>query len=479
MGAGSVRRPGTWRLAAMLADKTQGLVASPFAHLTEAQALFLSLPAKAGGFWLRTLTEAVPMTDATGKTSPCAAIAFTATGLVQMGLVTDPIADLATEFREGMAAPDRQHRLGDDNPETTLPGGWSNDTVHALLLLYESDDTALQAFMQVARNALTAGGVTVTRELRLSLHADPTADGDPREHFGFADGISQPVPHGEAIVDDTGAPYPVDPLHGIAAGDILIGELNAHGERAPGPLVPAASDPHKLLPDAEGYQGLRDFGRCGSYLVVRELHQDVAAFWTSMDRAGATIGQDADWVAARAVGRERDGTPLAPAEALPDPEDGDPRNDFAYFAHDRHGLVCPVGSHMRRANPRDGLAPDAGSAPDLLTAANNHRLLRRARKFGPPIADMRKDDGVARGLLFMALNTDLVRQFEFVQRTWMFNPGFGVLDESDPLLGPAGPMSIPARPFRLRPHVDTYIRLAGGDYFFLPGMDALAYLASL
>ena len=111
---------------------------------------------------------------------------------------------------------------------------------------------------------------------------------------------------------------------------------------------------------------------------------------------------------------------------------------------------------------------------------NNHRILRRGRKFGPDIADPRVDDGAERGLLFMCLNTDLVRQFEFVQQTWLLNPGFAVLfDETDPLLGPKGPFSLPDRPLRRRAEVETFVRFAGGDYFFLPSLPALDYLQSL
>jgi deferrochelatase/peroxidase EfeB len=84
------------------------------------------------------------------------------------------------------------------------------------------------------------------------------------------------------------------------------------------------------------------------------------------------------------------------------------------------------------------------------------------------------------GLLFMCLNTDIKRQFEFVQQTWMLNPSFAALvGEQDPLLGPAGPFTIPQLPLRQRPPIDTFVRLIGGEYFFLPSLPALRYFASL
>lgn len=99
---------------------------------------------------------------------------------------------------------------------------------------------------------------------------------------------------------------------------------------------------------------------------------------------------------------------------------------------------------MRIGNPRDGLAPSSTDIDTFLDAANNHRILRRGRKYGPDIADLRTDDGIDRGLLFICLNTDTGRQFEFVQQTWILNPNFSVLyDETDPLIGPRGNFTIP------------------------------------
>jgi hypothetical protein len=122
-----------------------------------------------------------------------------------------------------------------------------------------------------------------------------------------------------------------------------------------------------------------------------------------------------------------------------------PDNDFLFFDRDRHGHGCPLGSHVRRGNPRDGLAPTPNDKQTLLDAANNHRILRRGRKYGPTSQHPRKDDGKDRGLLFICLNTDITRQFEFVQQTWMLNPNFAFLyDEVDPLLGPKGMLTIPS-----------------------------------
>ena len=99
--------------------------------------------------------------------------------------------------------------------------------------------------------------------------------------------------------------------------------------------------------------------------------------------------------------------------------------------------ACPPCQSARRPGQ------DLASAQTLLDAANNHRILRRGRKYGPPPADRHTDDGAERGLLFICLNADIARQFEFVQQTWILNRNFATLyDETDPLVGPKGGFTI-------------------------------------
>ena len=487
---------GSWRLAPPHAGAAQGIIVSPFSHLPEALCLLLDISAKPGSAWLKALLtgiEGFNVTPATGKAADdsgedagCAALAFTATGLQQLGLDPAVLATFGTPFLEGMHEPHRRRRLGDvylDPPErkrrplwggnTPLPDDTSPDvdaitcdrTVHAAIILYHKDADALAGYAKPVRDQLAASGVSIVHELDLSLRYDDSNPPVAREHFGFADGISQPVPWGDDIVTKTGAPYPKDPVHGIASGDVVIGLPDAYGDLAPGPTLtlPGAGD-------------ARTLGLDGSYLIMRELSQDVDAFWASMQAAAAKIGAaDADWIAERVIGRTKDGVILA-ADPPPPTADG-PGNDFLFFDSDADGRHCPVGSHVRRANPRDGLAPTAGAKQTLLTAANNHRIVRRGRKYA---AYTLPDAPALPGLLFMCLNTDVKRQFEFVQQTWMLNSSFAALiGEQDPLLGPAGPFTIPAEPLRLRPKIDTFVRLIGGEYFFLPSLPALDYLASL
>jgi Dyp-type peroxidase family len=496
LGAGSVAKaavsstPG-WGLAPACAARTQGLVVSPFAHLEAAEAMFLQVTSGAGGAWLAALRKEIAVTDAAGQCDPSAAIALTWGGLKIMGLDEGALASFSDPFREGMQQKDRRRRLSDDGPLAiaggSIWGGGEPDVpdappvaVHGVLLLYARNACALDVECAKAEAVLAACKVNIPRRIRLSLRLDDR--GIAREHFGFADGISQPLPVGPQIRLSSGAAPPDDPWHAVAVGDILLGYPDAHGELAPGPLAPAASGSSGPLAKGNAPEGLVDLGLDGSYLVIRELRQDVARFWASMDAAASVVNDaalSADGVAAKVIGRTRDGAPLAPA-APSLPLAGQPANAFGYFNSDPHGFFCPLGSHIRRANPRDGLSRDAAGAPGLLKFSNNHRILRRGRKFGPDIADPRLDDGQERGLLFMCLNTDIERQFEFVQQNWLLNQTFAtLLDETDPLLGPRGPFTLPAQPLRRRAQVETFVRFAGGEYFFLPSLPALDYLQQL
>ena len=548
MGVGPVSAPlPAWKLAPPLAAATQGLVASGFGGLPFGCALFLEFgwsPDVRGGAWLAALATVVSISDGTGGDGArAAALAFTATGLAAMGLDRQSLDSFARPFREGMFQEDRLRRLGDRrngkwlgtvvpdgpawsanvpvNDPTTVPGATPDAyavatgdapeaasptpvTVHALLLLYTRDEGAVANWTAAVTAALAPAGVRVVRSLDLLLDVEKA--GISREHFGFADGLSQPRPYGlaapadeTALVQAGEAPAAKDPVQGVPLGEIVIGYQNGHSEPAPGPVVPReigghpqAEDPRPAaagLPDHPRAEGFADFGINGSYLVVRELKQDVAAFWDSLNHEADRLRAadptathiTCDWLAERVIGRGRDGHLLCPTGYLKAGPDGLPANDYLFSERDPHGVGCPVGSHVRRANPRDALAPEptAASRQELLDAANNHRILRRGRKYGPKFTGP-GDDGVDRGLLFMCLNTDIARQFEFVQQTWLLNTSFATLfGESDPLLGPAGPMTIRETPLRRRIAVESYVRMAGGDYFFLPSLPALRYLALL
>jgi Dyp-type peroxidase family len=399
-------------------------------------------------------------------------VAFTASGLRELGLPDHVVTGFAAEFRQGMTNQNRSRFLGDT--EESDPRGWAwggpdGPPADGLLMLYAANPGLLERWQAELRQQLEKSGITGTTEL-------PARELGDTEPFGFHDGISQPV--------IAGLPKAAQAMRTVPAGEFILGYPNARGQLTGRPLLPASEDPGRLLlPDPTG-SGMVDFGRNGTYLVFRQLEQDVEGFWQFVDAAtrradGSQDARDRAALAAKMVGRWPSGAPLVKAPDHDAPALADD-NDFAYGG-DPRGMACPIGAHIRRANPRDSLGPEPAASLD---ASDRHRLLRRARSYGPA-GDGTRSAGSETGLYFICLAADLARQFEFVQHTWLNNATFnGLYDDADPLTGkhhPAGAtFTVPARPVRRRYRgLPQFVRTRGGAYFFLPGVSAVRYLAHL
>ncbi|MBN9547393.1 MAG: peroxidase, partial [Alphaproteobacteria bacterium] len=195
------------------------------------------------------------------------------------------------------------------------------------------------------------------------------------------------------------------------------------------------------------------------------------------DSAGSPEGQE--FIAAKMMGRWRSGCPLALAPEADDPElgrDSRRNNDFAYHDEDPDGRRTPVGSHIRRVNPRDALK-------ESLTDARLHRLLRRGSSYGPMLPEgVLEDDGEDRGIILALVNANPGRQFEFVQSQWI-NDGDFVSEGSrtDPIAGRrdrADDFAFPAKPARRRlTGLLDFAVTRGGEHVFLPGIGGLRWLA--
>jgi Dyp-type peroxidase family len=471
-------------------DDVQGIVMSSYSHLECASYMLLQIEdgtkAKA---WLAGITPKLT----TARKPPRGArpdrnmnVALTCTGLQKLGMPEDVLITFSFPFIDGMHSDRRARILGDTAVSEPASWRWGNavNPVDVILLLYSRDDSRIQSYEE-EQAALAAGsGLRVLNTLRAGRQPDT------KEHFGFNDGVGQPV------IDDTeqynrqlARTQHVTPL---PPGEFLLSYQDAYGNVPPGPSVPPALDPRNLLPPTHEAP-TRDLGRNGSYLVFRQLEQDVAAFWrfcdeASRDGSGKSTPEARDRMGAKFVGRWRSGTPLVGApdrDPWTDPDKLNSFNDFDY-ASDPNGYACPVGAHIRRSNPRDSLGPDRETG--LLTA-NRHRLLRRGRSYGHRLSESDPhpmvDDGRERGLHFICFNTDLQRQFEFVQQTWVNNPQFGGLyDEVDPLIGDqgscSGMMTIQADPLRTRvKNMCRFVTTRGGAYAFLPGFRALRWIAGM
>jgi Dyp-type peroxidase family len=374
------------------------------------------------------VTTALPWSEPPPRTLN---VAFSFAGLRALGVPGRVLEAFPEEFRQGMA--ERWSALGDTGP--SHPYCWMPALrgLHVLVTV-----TAREAPVRDARRErLEAEAMDAGLVVASAVHTDVPPD--ESEHFGFRDGISQP-----SIRDPRAGPWrrtESDPP--IAPGEFVLGYEDEGG------TVPAAPP---------------ELGFNGSYMVVRKLEQDVEGFWGFIAAEAGPDPERREWLAAKILGRWRDGTPLVLSPDAPRPERSEDLgwlNEFTY-AHDFDGLECPIGAHIRRTNPRDSMDRE-------WRFSSRHRIIRR----GMPYAS----DG-ERGLLFACYQASIERQFEFVQSQWCGNGNaFGLGSDPDFIVGgPNGKMTIQGRPPTLVP-MRRFVTTRGGDYFFAPGIDALRYIA--
>jgi deferrochelatase/peroxidase EfeB len=114
-------------------------------------------------------------------------------------------------------------------------------------------------------------------------------DNDSKEHFGFTDGISQPIIEGTS---EASRKSPKERrILVVKPGEFVLGYLGERGDRVG---YSSAADPKAAMKE-----GSRDLARNGSYLVFRQLEQDVRAFRLAMSATAKLMhGKSPEWVAA-------------------------------------------------------------------------------------------------------------------------------------------------------------------------------------
>jgi Dyp-type peroxidase family len=408
--------------------------------------------------WIAEITEDV-QTAAPWSCKPDSGVnlAFSYAGLCALGLPDAGLAGFPEEFRKGMAA--RAKLLGDDAESS--PELWEKPfgtpEVHVLVMISAMTPQALEAHDRQLRSRIEQ-----TPGLRIVYDQFGAALEGGTEHFGFADGFAQPSIEGSGVraLPGQGAVVRGGGWRPIRAGEFILGYPDEEG------ALPPAPPPAELSTN-------------GSYLVYRKLHQDTATFRKRLAQAAKAYPGGEELLAAKIVGRWRDGTPLALSPERPDPAivaDEERYNAFGYGA-DPDGLACPLGAHVRRANPRDSM-PFEGKL------VNRHRLIRRGIPYGEPLPAGFEDDGRDRGVIFMCLQASIARQFEFVQSEWL-NRGnvFGLGEDQDVLLGPqdcrgTAKMTVPGDTPHLLGPLPRLVTVKGGEYFFVPGTNGLQFIAA-
>lgn len=420
-------------------------------------------------------------------------LAFSYPGLQALKLDPATLSSFPDPFKQGMAA--RAERLQDTGPsdpatwetEFGLPsvhgyfsGGFAvpprikealwaglRDDIEAFNQRLEGRGTFLRAWIGLVFRLL---GMEI---VHIELGQDPydleTVNGvtetvplpDRYEHFGFRDGISQPFVDlglGQPPLGG-GTPGPNGVWTPVAPGEIYLDMPDEDGET------------HELPINKTLRHG-------GTFVVFRKLEQDVTGFraFLAAQHPGESEAQGA--LAAQFVGRWQNGAPLARAPFFPSAATTLETNinDFRYASEDPDGLRCPLGAHIRRANPRDIGASDG---------VRRHRILRRGISYGGPLlaAEAQLGDGKKRGLLFIAVNARIDLQFEVVHSDWLNNGEFlgqaglgrcpltgaheGTVFDSFLERGQAAPLT----------GIPRFVVTRGGDYFFAPGVEALKEMA--
>jgi len=339
------------------------------------------------------------------------------------------------------------------------PGTWDpgfQREIHLLVTVADADAARADQAADEIRASLAGVGEVLTIEHGTVLRRTNAAgDKEPVEHFGYFDGISNPV---------------------FTRRD-LAKELPENAQRRawdPGAPLSLVLTDDPLTNEADAY---------GSYLVYRKLGQDFALFESRVAALAAALGITRELAGAMVVGRFKDGTPVLRANApSPGPE---VLNDFN-FEEDEGGIRCPFHAHIRKANPR-------GTTPlTSLESERRRRIVRRGIPYGKPMpgvadgAEVNADPKALRGLLFMCFQHDIDDQWEFIQRTWVDNVIFpkGILFQQDtgddPLIGQDadeaqrwpkawGNGGAGKKAFNF----ESAVTLKGGEYFFAPSLPFL------
>ncbi len=439
-------------------------------------------------------------------------IAFTHRGLNALKLPSAQLDAFSKPLRDGMRA--RATTIGDT--ETSAPKNWYKhyktdyDSIHAIIIV--AADSVTDLHTRVARYSPPSdSGIRIL----FQQEGRTRVDNRGHEHFGFKDGVSQPGVRGidnpDDVVANPNQGHPGQDL--LWPGEFVIGYPTQIPKAATKPDGKPVDGPNPTPGPLSGPAGA-GWMKNGAYLVFRRLHQDVNGFNRFLAHTAAQYGLTPDLFGAKLVGRYKSGAPLeklafqseASTQSPSDPglatvalaENDGLNNNFEYGDDDK-GRIVPFSSHIRKAYPRneDPSALNGGPPnPSEESETQTHRLLRRGIPFGvslggkksadDPLGNPDEEDGSPdgqRGLLFLAYQSDLERQFEFVQSQWVNDADFPLKDAGkDPIMSqdPKSDMMITGCPFHAKPPqakcpvpISRFVTTTGGDYFFAPSLSFL------
>jgi len=406
---------------------------------------------------------------------------------------------------EGIGA-QKNWLIGGEDNEADLLLILASDSIEEMALAVRRLESWIYEGAELDGKVVPSGVDVIFKQKGATLPSPLTG----HEHFGFLDGVSQPGIRGtvgkttELI---TPRQNPADPNQGKPGQDRLWPGEFVFGYPAQDPKDPD----RKAELKSEG----PSWSKNGSFLVFRRLRQDVGGFHEFLKSEGDRLKLGPELFGAKCVGRWASGAPIERATTAdnlkmsrddcannafdfqeatvpkpPKPGSGQCADNFpkSLAQEDKDGLVCPFAGHIRKAYPRDDVSSDPKKQLDPNEAdTETHRLLRRGIPFGDPFDPTVIPDDGNRGLLFLAYQTSIEGQFEFVTKNWVNNPDFKDPGSGhDPILGQSNKNGNRERFFsiKLANGEKQTIRLekdwvipTGGGYFFSPSIHALEVLS--
>lgn len=361
----------------------QAMVTSPYRRSTSRHLIFGFGDGEGARRCIGELAEGITMGDVQLDMAPgpLLNIGITFNGLGALGVDPALLAEFDAVYKAGPDA----FALGDvpgsrSDPASWWEGRFNTEDVHCIVHIYARSDDAAQDATQMVRKLARRGGLTELIPRRNSTVLKAHSLGGGKLHFGYTDGISHPQ-----ICWNDVPPTPAQVDFRI----FLLGYSTPEFPSAPGD-GPAA-----------------DLVRDSTYGAFRWLYQDVASFNLFLSTQGPQLfpnrpAADAEeLLAAKLMGRWRDGTPLVLSPDRPDSRWAT-SNDFGYATQDPDGHRCPFSAHIRVVNPRD--------TPLDSIVEGVPQILRRGMPYGPPLQGS-EDDGADRGIVGIFLCADLRRQF--------------------------------------------------------------------
>ena len=293
-------------------------------------------------------------------------VALSAGGLRALGLPEPMLAGFSrgVPLRHGGRGAARRAGWATSAPTRRGLAWGGREVPDVLVVLYAAAGRARRAARAGRRRTPSRRRFDASRELATTEHGRTRAVRLHRRH--------QPAATRLAKASDAGRDADLAYGNLIAAGRIparlsqRVRPVSPTG-RCSMPDAPGAA---LLPPAAEDARDARDLGRNGTYLVFRELAPGRAGFWrfVAAQRRAAAVA-----LAEAMVGRQHRGRPAAsPLLDGADPWRRSrpgrcPTATSSPMTPTPTGCVCPLGAHVRRANPRTGDMP--GGVQGLARAA--------------------------------------------------------------------------------------------------------------